>query len=209
MSDEAVPTQSLAALLAHLGRTGEGAAASADLSPAQAAALRYLGRANRLSRTVSALAAYQGTTRGTVSQTVKALERAGYLQRVRSDRDGRSARLDLTAAGRARLNRLGDDPLADALERLPSADRAALGQAVLRLAGQLADRGAGGFGTCPTCRHLESGCGAGPDYCRWAGQPLDASDRAALCVSYSPARGCPTPDTAANTAADDDAELRR
>lgn len=186
MSEHRLPAESLAALLAHLGRAGDGAGAGGDLTPAQASALRYLGRANRLSRTVSALAAYQGTTRGTVSQTVKALERAGYLRRVRSDSDGRSARLDLTPAGRTRLDGLAEDPLADALDRLPDGDRAALADAALRLAGTLADRGAGGFGTCPTCRHWRAGDPHGPDYCHLAGCALDAGDRAALCVSYTP-----------------------
>src|SRR5262249_9607925 len=45
-----------------------------DLSPAQWMALRYLARANTFSRTPSAFAEFQATTRGTASQAIKALE---------------------------------------------------------------------------------------------------------------------------------------
>ena len=92
-------SESLAALLGHLGRADGPEGARGGLTQAQWAALRYMARANALSRTVSALAAYQATTRGTVSQTVKALVAQGYLTRNRSQRDGRSIQFDLTPAG--------------------------------------------------------------------------------------------------------------
>ncbi|MFB6261826.1 MAG: MarR family transcriptional regulator, partial [Thiohalorhabdaceae bacterium] len=55
--------------------------ASSGLTPAQWSALRFFASANRFSRTVSAFAAYNVTSRGTASQTIKALERHGYLRR--------------------------------------------------------------------------------------------------------------------------------
>lgn len=58
------------------------------LNPAQWEALRYLGRANRFSRTPAGLAAYLGSTRGTVSQTLIALEQKGFLARQVSERTG-------------------------------------------------------------------------------------------------------------------------
>ncbi|MBR0845172.1 MarR family transcriptional regulator [Bradyrhizobium liaoningense] len=62
-------------------------------------ALRFLARANRFSRTPSALAQFVGTTRATASQTVKRLEDRGYLQRRSSDEDKRSVILDVTHRG--------------------------------------------------------------------------------------------------------------
>lgn len=53
-------------------------------------ALRFLARANRFSRTPSALAKFIGVTRATVSQMVKELEGRGYLERRRSPQDKRS-----------------------------------------------------------------------------------------------------------------------
>ncbi|MCC6205883.1 MAG: MarR family transcriptional regulator, partial [Hyphomicrobiales bacterium] len=69
------------------------------LNPAQWEALRYLARANRFSRTPAGLAAYLGSTRGTVSQTLIALEQKGFVARQASDRDRRSIDLSLTAKG--------------------------------------------------------------------------------------------------------------
>ncbi|MGY8634597.1 MarR family transcriptional regulator [Bradyrhizobium sp. 14AA] len=62
-------------------------------------ALRFLARANRFSRTPSALAQFVGTARATASQTVKRLEDKGYLQRRTSDQDKRSVILDITQRG--------------------------------------------------------------------------------------------------------------
>lgn len=71
-------------------------------------ALRFLARANRFSRTPSALAQFVGTTRATASQTVKRLEEKGYLQRQGSDQDKRSVILDVTPRGEKILS---SDPI--------------------------------------------------------------------------------------------------
>ena len=70
-----------------------------ELSPAQWMALRFFARANSFSRTSSAFAEFQATTRGTASQAIKALEAGGYLVRWRSRADRRSATLRLTDKG--------------------------------------------------------------------------------------------------------------
>ncbi|MDE5461187.1 MULTISPECIES: MarR family transcriptional regulator [unclassified Bradyrhizobium] len=68
-------------------------------------ALRFLFRANRFSRTPSALASYIGTTRGTASFIIGELERLGYLERKRSAQDKRSVMLSVTQQGRKFLVR--------------------------------------------------------------------------------------------------------
>src|SRR3954467_15896795 len=62
-------------------------------------ALRFLSRANRFSRTPSALASYVGTTRGTASFIIGELERLGYLERQRSAQDKRSVMLSVAQQG--------------------------------------------------------------------------------------------------------------
>jgi MarR family transcriptional regulator, negative regulator of the multidrug operon emrRAB len=62
-------------------------------------ALRFLGRANRFSRTPSALAGFIGATRATASQIVKTLEEKSYLVRKPSREDKRSVTLCITAQG--------------------------------------------------------------------------------------------------------------
>lgn len=68
--------------LDRLARNGE---VSGDLNPAQWEALRFVSRANRFSRTPAALAEYLGSTRGTVSQTLIALEKrdASHVRKAR------------------------------------------------------------------------------------------------------------------------------
>ena len=81
MSDDALAVANLLERISRLTRTEE---QIGDLYPAQWAALRYLTRANRFSRTPMALTRYLGTTRGTMSQTIIALERKGYLERLQA-----------------------------------------------------------------------------------------------------------------------------
>lgn len=62
-------------LLERIGRVLQNDGHSEGLKPTQWEALRYFARANRFSRSPSALTAYLGMTKGTVSQTVGALEK--------------------------------------------------------------------------------------------------------------------------------------
>lgn len=78
-------------------------------------ALRFLSRANRFSRTPSALASYVGTTRGTASFIISELERLGYLERKRSTKDKRSVTLSVTQQGKKFLARDPINGLVDAI----------------------------------------------------------------------------------------------
>ncbi|MBR0850605.1 MarR family transcriptional regulator [Bradyrhizobium diazoefficiens] len=78
-------------------------------------ALRFLSRANRFSRTPSALASYVGTTRGTASFIIGELERLGYVERKRSVTDKRSVMLSVTQTGKKFLARDPVNVLVDAL----------------------------------------------------------------------------------------------
>jgi DNA-binding MarR family transcriptional regulator len=62
-------------------------------------ALRFLSRANRFSRTPSALASFMGTTRASASQIVAALEQNACVVRERSQTDKRSVTLCVTPLG--------------------------------------------------------------------------------------------------------------
>jgi MarR family transcriptional regulator, negative regulator of the multidrug operon emrRAB len=82
-------------------------------------ALRFLSRANRFSRTPSALASYVGTTRGTASFVIGELERLGYIERKRSATDKRSVLLSVTQQGKKFLVR---DPISVLLEPIAVLD---------------------------------------------------------------------------------------
>jgi DNA-binding MarR family transcriptional regulator len=74
-----------------------------DLNPAQWSALRYLSRCNRFSNAPAALTRYLGATKGTVSQTLIALERKGLIEKSVRPGEARSVILSLTEEGEKRL----------------------------------------------------------------------------------------------------------
>jgi DNA-binding MarR family transcriptional regulator len=94
-----------AELLLQVGRLVQAEGYDGELSPAQWMALRFFARANPFSRTPSAFAEFQATTRGTATQAIKALEASGYLVRQPFKTDGRSVSLRLTSKGKKALAR--------------------------------------------------------------------------------------------------------
>jgi DNA-binding MarR family transcriptional regulator len=176
----------MAEMLDRLARMAHGAQFCAGLNPAQWAALRYLKRANRYSRTPGALAGYLHATPGTISQTLIALEGKGYVSRKRSDTDGRSTQLALTSKGE-RL--LADDPLTllgDAVETLPQDERTALGRAIDRIVAEVsAKRGGCGFGLCHDCTHLQRPeRKTGSCRCGVTGEALATTELDQICVDH-------------------------
>ncbi len=102
-------SQRLRSLLDRTSRLLQAGHRTGDLNPPQVAALAYLSRANRFSRSPSQVADYLSATRGTVSQTLHALEGKGLIVPVRSDQDRRSLRYDLTEGRPGRAGRgVGD-----------------------------------------------------------------------------------------------------
>ena len=125
--------QRIADLFDRLGRIIHGLQFSAGLNPAQWEALRYLARANRYSRTPGALADFLGTTKGTASQTVIALESKGFISRARAANDRRSVQIDLTESGLDLMDRDPTELIADAAAELLPAEREALVRVMGRL----------------------------------------------------------------------------
>lgn len=174
--------------LSRLARTGR---QRDELIPAQREALSYLARANRISRTPGALAQYLGTTKGTVSQTLIALERRGYLAKVANPSDARSVQLELTEAGRSVLFEAPLESIARAMQSLPASRRSEIDEAFSSLlTAMVAETGGKPFGVCKACRHFEADQPhpqAGPHRCRLLGVPLSASDAELICAEQQAA----------------------
>ena len=179
-------------LVTRLGRITHALQFSAGLNPAQWEALRFLARANRYSCSPSALAAYLGSTKGTVSQTLIALESKGYVSRARSGGDRRSVSLALTERGRDLLRK---DPLTllrTAGSALPAAEGDAMRNGLNRFVGILTRTlGRCEFGICEDCRHLHlAGAEGGievPFKCGLTDDPLSEPELEQICVSFQPA----------------------
>ncbi len=176
---------SVAVLLERLARLIVNDGHARGLRPAQWEALRYLARANRFSRAPSAVTSYLGSTKGTVSQTLNALERKGWVRKQRVEADKRSIRLALTDEGRALLE---EDPLAltvDAVAGLDDEGVPAQLAAGLReiLNQRLAANGGVPFGLCRTCRFFERDSPDGaPHRCGLLRAPLSLADAELICV---------------------------
>lgn len=169
--------------LERLNRMGTGVH---GLNPAQWEALRYLARANRFSRTPAALADYLGSTRGTVSQTLIALEDKGLVAREQSARDKRSVELSLTERGSGVL---GEDPILLLARDLAEGAGGDVGRLVHMLRGALAEtirrNGGKAFGACYTCRNFRRDVrpgGRSPHHCALLDEALSQRDSQAICV---------------------------
>ena len=181
----------VAQLIERIGALARSDEAMGGLYPAQWGALRYLARANRFSRTPAAVAKFQGATRGTVAQTILALERKHLVARTPNPRDKRSVTVELTDKGRALLEQ---DPLVAVAQEIESATVGDLQVVRLRLEAALEGlvRRNGGrmFGLCSGCRHFREGKGDGaetPHRCGLIDVSLGAGEAMQICAEQEPA----------------------
>lgn len=185
MTDHAHAT---ADMIERLSRLLRGLEHETDLVPAQWQALRYLARANHYSRTPGALAQYLAATKGTVSQTVQALERKKLIRRRSDSADRRVVRLELTPGGQRRL---ANDPtriLTDATRDLDATLARDLIEVLRRLQRGNNHRA---FGQCASCRFFRRGDApgerGGPHRCGLTREPLSVADSAQICVEHEAA----------------------
>jgi len=183
-----------AELLLLLGRFVQAEAYHGNLSPAHWMALRFFARANSFSRTPSAFAEFQATTRGTATQTIKALVTGGYLVRQQSEADGRSVSLRLTSKGKKALARDPFEVLVSAVDSLNAEEQTAMHDALHQVLTTVAASGAHRhFGVCQDCAHLSGEtCGSSTSAslsgleCLLFGVPIKPTDAGLLCVHFQP-----------------------
>lgn len=177
-------SERIRALINRLARLDAAQTWDGALNPAQRSALDYLGQANRFSRSPSHVAEYLGATRGTISQTLKALLRKGFVSEERSAADKRSISYQLTDAGRqlADANSLLSTALVgraeDELARMETFLRDLLGTAIR--ANQSKP-----FGICHTCRYFKPQQSGG--YCALLQVELAAAETQQICHEHEAA----------------------
>jgi DNA-binding MarR family transcriptional regulator len=189
-----MPARETAELLLLVGRLVQAEGYDGELSPAQWMALRYFARANPFSRTPSAFAAFQATTRGTASQAIRALEASGYLVRQRSKADGRSVSLRLTNKGNKALARDPFEVLVRAVASLDVKERTAMHHALHQVLTTVAASGAHRrFGVCQDCRYFGGERCCNPTIAsrstperQLLGVPIQPEDAGLLCVHFQP-----------------------
>ncbi|MEZ5981016.1 MAG: MarR family transcriptional regulator [Parvularculaceae bacterium] len=176
-------------LLERIGRVLQNDGHSEGLKPTQWEALRYFARANRFSRSPSALTAYLGMTKGTVSQTVGALEKKGLIEKATGDADRRQVQIEMTAKGDKLLKRDPLEAMAALLARMPASQRQELKDDLSDfLRATLRQRDGRPFGACKTCRYFQKNASGGaPHKCGLLDEPLSVADSEMICVEHEAA----------------------
>jgi MarR family transcriptional regulator, organic hydroperoxide resistance regulator len=166
---------------------GQARSAVADLGlqPVQLEALHYLERCNRYSNTPLAVAEYLGSTKGTVSQTLKVLESKGLVDKVTDVKDRRVVHLVLTPRARELLAGAVPAPILRQAAAGPGGPDVKVLVAGLRvlLRGIQAAHGHRSFAVCATCRYNDRT----PDgfRCGLTGEPLGESDLSLICREHA------------------------
>jgi len=155
-----------------------------NLNPAQLAALSYLARANKYSRAPSQIAEYLCAMRGTVSATLKSLERKGLIQEQKSELDRRRTSYTLSADGLAALDfKTTTDA---ALTTMGDKEAAELANGLKRFVRSvLHAREDRSFGVCASCKyHVRN---AGDAHCALLNVALSANEAAQVCFEHASA----------------------
>jgi len=190
LADQPHYAERIAELLDRVSRLARELQFVDGLNPAQWEALRFIARANRYSRSPGAFAEFIGTTKGTASQTLIALEQKGLIERLRSEADRRQVELHLTEQGRAMLDR---DPITN-IEQVAELLKPDVGMAMVlgltRLLHDLQARhGLKTFGVCADCNLNCVTVEAVPTkQCGHTGESLKPEDMGQICVDFVP---CP------------------
>jgi len=159
------------------------------LNPAQWEALRYISRANRFSNSPIALTKFLGATKGTISQTLIALERKQLITKTKREGERRSIALGLTDDG---IEFLEQDPwqqLITIAEGFKPKQIDTLGKTTGKLlTSELDKKALPSFGICHTCRFFrEKGApkkSDGPHFCLLFEQALSKSEVKKICCEH-------------------------
>lgn len=190
MSDSSNDGANVVSALERLSRLMRAGEHAGDLNPVQWEALRYLSRANRFSNSPIAMTRYLGSTKGTVSQTIKALERKGYIAKTARGLERRSIVLALTDKGR---DMLSNDPLTAFSKsvgelRGKTVRRLSKGLGAL-LEAELVRTEQPRFGACISCRYFRErgreGDASGPHSCMLFDAGLSDVEAQLICVEHS------------------------
>lgn len=155
----------------------------ADLQPIQLSALVYLARCNRYSNTPLAVTDYLGLTKGTVSQSLKALESKGLIVKTQNAEDKRSVHLELSEQARGLVAAVVPPAfLADAAQRM--------GTSAVELEWLLSDllrnvqrnEDVPSFGLCNSCFYHQQV--DGQPFCGLTQEPLSHHEAELICWEH-------------------------
>lgn len=157
------------------------------LQPIQFEALHYLSICNRYSDTPMSVTEYLGQTKGSVSQTLKVLEKKGLIVKTVDSDDKRVAHMAVSKEGRQLVNGLLPSPLLQSASDFLGAQNIAQINASLSTLLRTVQRANNfkSFGQCASCRHnIKSRTG---DYfCGLTKEPLTKTETKLICREHEP-----------------------
>lgn len=156
------------------------AASAHGLKLVQLEALIYLSTANRYSNTPGGVTEYLGVTKGTVSQSLKALERRGLIRKQADESDARAVRCEVTPDGQAIVSAVFPTALFVNTGADVGGDRVTAMEDLLRSVQRA--NGSRTFGQCHTCRFFERRARGGR--CGLTLEPLSTADTGKICREH-------------------------
>ncbi len=155
------------------------------LLPVQLEALHYLSICNRFSDTPMAVTEYLGQTKGTVSQTLKVLEKKELLFKQPDENDKRVSHLKVTARGKRLLNKTIPTPMfIRACEALPDKKQSEIATSLKQLVTTLLQvNNLKTFGVCSSCRY-NGKTEDGGYFCNLVKQPLSVDNLRLICREH-------------------------
>lgn len=156
------------------------------LQPVHLQALSYLAKCNRYSDTPAAVTDFLGATKGTVSQTLKVLEKRDFIYKTADAADKRLQHL--------KVSKTGEEVLAACIPpavfrkadgAIHPVERAQLSNLLIGMLRELQNANySKTFGLCKTCHFFRAG--EGQNFCGLTNERLSKSDSEKICREHSP-----------------------
>lgn len=155
------------------------------LQPVQFEALHYLSMCNRYSDTPMGVTEYLGQTKGSISQTLKVLEKKSLLEKVSDDKDKRVTHLHITDKGRELISLIFPLPMMKEIDQqIDDSELIDLNTSLSQLLNTIQRSNQfKAFGQCHSCRHNIK-LSKNEFFCNLTKENLSSSDIKLICREY-------------------------
>jgi DNA-binding MarR family transcriptional regulator len=156
-----------------------------DIQPIQLEALHYLTSCNKYSNTLQGVTEYFGLTKGTISQTIKTLEKKGLLQKKIDKQDKRVVHLTVSSPGKKLLQKTLPSPVIEkSFAALSNQKQAQLMENLQTLLREMQKANAmKTFGVCHTCKFNKKLDG-GSFLCELTKEKLTKEETTLICREH-------------------------
>jgi len=141
--------------------------------------LQYLSICNNYSNTAQAISEYLGQTKGSISQTLKIMEKSGHIERRPCIKDKRVIRLFLTNKGQVSLKKMSQHRM-----KIQDENPEVLAALKTLLKTWQYNHRDTGFGQCLSCKYHQK-ASSHKFKCNLTGEYLPLSDKLKICREHA------------------------